>query len=303
MCSQGYVIAVRGDCPAAHVMRTSNLAHGVSIYLVAPESGSSGGSKHVDVKIFQSVVYQITSEGGGVYDSSMYGYHTKAPRASVVLGRKNCSISLHKFRVEDDVDNIYRAIVVSNYHTPSSEALYALAQKPGVTVEQVYNNKLYTTCVQQNALARDAIASIVAERLGVRLRGANYRGTLLAGDPENLGTSQQEVTGSRPYLSQESNVLERTFRGGVPAFLYYDHCFYLKHQQVLVGMGRHEGYELLGYDHASATGAKAVEQRPQALDERTLYAFPRGTRSGALRVHCVCFEARMRTWYRMQSLC
>jgi len=56
------VITVRGDTPAAHVMRTRDLGYGVSMYLIAPEAGATGGSKHVDVKIFQSVMYQVTAE-------------------------------------------------------------------------------------------------------------------------------------------------------------------------------------------------------------------------------------------------
>lgn len=183
-------------------MRTRDLGYGTSVYMIAPEAGSTGGSKHVDVKVFQSVILQVTAEGGGIHDSSLYGYHTKAPGAAVVLGRRNSSISLHKFRVEDDVDNIYRAIVVSNYHTPSSEALFALAHKPGVTIEQVYDSKLYATCLAQNALARDAIAYQVAERLGVRLRGATYKGILLAGDAKDFGQVQQEVTASRYERSE-----------------------------------------------------------------------------------------------------
>lgn len=56
------MITVRGDTPAAHVMRTRDLCAGVSVYMIAPEAGATGGSKHVDAKIFQSVIYQATAE-------------------------------------------------------------------------------------------------------------------------------------------------------------------------------------------------------------------------------------------------
>jgi hypothetical protein len=80
------------------------------------------------------------------------------------------------------------------------------------------------------------------------------------------------------------NVLERVIVGGRPAFHYYDHCFVLGHHSVLVSMGRHEGYELLGYEHASAS-AVAVGSGPSAkspcppvrsptIDTQTLNAFP-----------------------------
>lgn len=258
--AKGLVVVANEDTEARRVLNVADLVSGTSIYMVesGPQVNAAGHSR---------AMRKLVRETNALYDASLYHYHEDRHSAAMTLGAKNCSVTLARFISEEDMEHVRFALVVTTYHQPSSELLHELAQRRGVTLQQVFLSPEYQRARSMSRLNRDAIAHAVANAMDTHiLGGAPYRASLLARN----GT-RQEVDAAVAYQHLEFNVMQRLHVEGTNAFAFYDHCYFLEQQMALVGMGRHEGYEWVGYQHA-----QRPQQRHHTIDPRTLYAFPMG---------------------------